>query len=295
MSRPGRVTWGWTDLHTGIALCVALAALAGTLGGAQSGGLRVVVLVAAVACVALASAFDGFAGVVVGLAAATGAVVAMRYLSEWGREMFVSAAATAACLVVLGWTSGVVGTRIRTRLRAADSADDALGPAFGSLGMLGEEWALPRLDDEIIRARGHHRDLALLLVRVHPTDPALDDAARSSLCRSVARLVESLSRDADVPFTLADSEFGAILPETSLAAAWGVAGPIVDAARRSTFTDRATGARRGVAECAEVRAGLVALSDHTVYIEHTANSETTEDAAAMLRRARTALGGEVRA
>ncbi|NLU83811.1 GGDEF domain-containing protein [Rhodococcus sp. HNM0569] len=284
MSRPRQVTRGWTEIHTGVALCFALAVTAGLLGGTESGLMRVAVPALALVCLAAALFFDAFVGVVLGLAAAAGAVLLKRSLGVWDREQFSLAVATAACLLVLGWAAGFVGTRIRRTLRTADASGADARPVFGAMGLLAEDRARPRLDDEILRARAHRRSLGLMIVHVQVIDPNLDEPARQAVHRAIARLVESLLRDVDVPFALSPDEFGAILPETDAAQGWSVVGPLVDAAARSTFTDRAAGGRRSVSDCAEISAGLAFLSGE--------DSET-DGADAMIARARAARGAQV--
>ncbi len=104
---------------------------------------------------------------------------------------------------------------------------------------------------------------------------ALDAAARDSAKRSVARLLETLLRETDVPFALSPSELGAILPETSGTDAWDVVSPVLDAATHATFTVREQGERRSLAEVAEIRTGLASLTDRFY------------DASALLAAART--------
>ncbi|MFW0787259.1 hypothetical protein AAFP35_22410 [Gordonia sp. CPCC 206044] len=281
MSRARQVTRGWTELHTGVGLCLVLTITAGLLGGLESGPLRVLVPACAVVCLVIGMMADGFVGVVVGLIAAAAAVSAKRFVGVWNRDQFMLAVTIAVALLVLGWAAGMVGSRIRELVRGADTVETEAAPVFGSLGLLAVERARPRLDDEIARARVHRRPLALLMVNVRVTDDGLDETAQQSVRRAVARLVESLLRESDVPFALTADEFGAILPETDAVGAWSVVGPLVDAAGRSSFTDRATGGRRGVADCAEVTAGLAFLS------------ESTADGDAMIAEARSMLGAQV--
>jgi GGDEF domain-containing protein len=85
--------------------------------------------------------------------------------------------------------------------------------------------------------------------------------ARDAAHRAVARLVETLLRDTDVPFALGPNELGAILPETSAAGAWDVVGPVLDAATRAAFTVRQQDERRSLVECAELSAGLAVMTD----------------------------------
>lgn len=283
MSKGNLVTRGWTDIHTGVALCFVLAAVAGTLGGLESGIVRVVVLAAALVCVVAGLFFDGFTGLVIGLAAAAGAVAVKRYAGVWNRDQFVLATAVAVCFLVLGWAAGLTGTRIREALRRTETSHSDVRPVFGSLGLLAEDRARSRIDDEIARARSHGRELGLLMIHVRITDSDLDEPARQAVRRAVARLVESLLRDTDVPFAVSPEEFGAILPETNSTGGWDVVGPIVDAAARSTFTDRVGQQRRNVAEVAEIYAGLAFATDRTT------------DADMLIDQAREAHGARVMA
>lgn len=276
-----RVTRGWTDVHAGVALCATLAAVAGLLGGLESGPMRLMVLGVAVVCVVVGLYFDGFAGVVIGLLAGTAAVVVKRYAGVWNREQFLLATAIAAGFLVLGWSAGLVGTRLRELVRASEMPRAEVRPAFGSLGLLAEERARPRLDDEITRARAHKRALGVLIIHVRVTNPDLDAAARQAVRRALARLVESLLRHTDVPFALQPDEFGAILPETDQVRGWGVVGPLVEAAGRSTFTDRDSGTRRSIADCAELYAALTFLTDDIA------------DADEMIARARSSVEEQV--
>jgi GGDEF domain-containing protein len=126
-----------------------------------------------------------------------------------------------------------------------------------------EEVAEARLDEEVARARSHGRPLSVVVVRVTTVDPGLDVNARAAAQRAVARLVESMLRDTDVPFAAPPDEFGAILPETDGAAAWEVVGPVLDAAARAAFTVREQDERRNLVDCAELHVGLATLGDGT--------------------------------
>lgn len=134
-------------------------------------------------------------------------------------------------------------------------------PAYGSLGLLTEDVALARLDDEIVRARRHRRPLTVVVMVVTITEPDLAPRARTAAVRAVARLVETLLRETDVPFALEDGELGAILPETDSASAWDVLGPVLDAATRAAFTVRDDDERRSLVDCAELHAGLAVLGE----------------------------------
>ncbi len=118
---------------------------------------------------------------------------------------------------------------------------------------------MARLEEEIIRARRHRRPLSLMVLAIRLTEPDLGEEAQQAARRSVARLVETLLRDTDVPFSLSADEVGAILPETPLDEAWELVGPLVDAITGATFTDRVRDERRNFADVADLEVGIVAL------------------------------------
>ncbi len=134
-----------------------------------------------------------------------------------------------------------------------------------------------------MRARSHGRPLSVVVIRVTITDPALDANARNAAQRAVARLVESMLRDTDVPFASPPDEFGAILPETDGATAWEVLGPVLDAAARAAFTVREQDERRNLVDCAELHLGLATLGDQTsggtALLEGARRSARAEEAA----------------
>ncbi len=278
----GRLTSAWTDRHVAVALALAAAAAMGAVAMAEPAPYDVVVGVLLLLAAAAGLSTDPFGGIVSGLAAAAVAVAAKQLGGAWSPSSFATSVVTTLGLLVLGWVCGLAGGRLRTRRGDSPADPGAAGssPAFGSLGLLTAEYALPRLEDEMARARRHGRPLAVLLVRMYVTDDSLDDRARRAARRSVARLLESLLRETDVPFALTPEEIGAILPETDTVAAWDIAGPVIEAASHASFTDRETGDRRGLADSVELHASLVALTD---------DLSRAED---LLRAARAALDTE---
>ncbi|MFD4406193.1 hypothetical protein ACFWPH_25885 [Nocardia sp. NPDC058499] len=259
----GGRTPGWTEQQTGIALCAVLAAACGLLAGIESGTFGLTALGITALCALAGLVFDGFIGLVVGLVCATAAVALKRYTGIWNPGEFLPAVALAACLLALGWAAGLAGAQARRAARAGDTGNGISAPVYGSLGLLTGEYARLRLDEEIARAREHRRPLGLLIIRVNLDDPGLSPAARQSAGRAVARLVESLLRESDVPFSLSEQEFGAILPDTGATTGWNVVGPLLDAAGRATFTDRSTQQRRPLSECAELQTNLVFHTERT--------------------------------
>lgn len=259
MSRArGRLTSGWTDRHVVVALAVVAAGITGVLTRDERAPFHLVVGVALVVTVGLALSLNALGGMVAGVAGAAAVIAVKQWSGAWGADVFLGSLESTLGLVVVGGLVGMAGTRLRGR-GVVDSRGPA--PAYGSLGLLTAEAALSRLDEEIARARHHARPLTVVLLRTDITDQTLSEGARLRAHRTVARLVESLLRETDVPFALATDEVGAILPETNADAAWQLVGPLMDAATRASFTVREEDERRSLADCAELYAGLVSLSE----------------------------------
>ena len=254
-----RLTSGWTDRHVLAACALLTAALAGGLALRASSPYDAVGIGAVAATVLLALRLDPFGGIVGGFTAAAALIAARQAGGQWARADFGPALATTAALVALGWVVGLLATRLRTPA-GGPTQTAVTGGAYGSLGLLSSELALARLDEEVVRARRHHRPVTVVLLSTEIVDPALPPAARTAAWRTVARLMESLVPETSVPFALSADEVGAILPETDEAAAWQLLGPVIDAAGRASFTVREQGERRSLADCVELYAGLVPLS-----------------------------------
>ena len=258
MSRiKGRLMSGWTDRHVVVAVAVVAAGITGVLTRDERAPFHLVVGVALVVTVGFALLFNAFGGMVVGVVAAAGVIAVKQWFGAWDEDVFLGSLESTLGLVVVGGVVGMAGSRLRGR-GVMDGAGPA--PAYGSLGLLTAEVALSRLDEEIARARHHTRPLTVVLIRTDITDQTLSEDARLRAHRTVARLVESLLRDTDVPFALTTDEVGAILPETTADTAWRLVGPLMDAATRASFTVREEDQRRSLADCAELHAGMVSLS-----------------------------------
>jgi GGDEF domain-containing protein len=257
-----RLISGWTEQHVPIALALVVAALAGGVAVAEPGPYPLIG-VAAVLATALGALFlDGFGGLVLGVAAAAAVVVSRRLTGQWTPEHFRTSLVLVVSLMALGWLVGMASAGIHgRRSEEADHGGEGVTPAYGSLGLLTEDVAAARLEDEVARARSHHRPLAVVVIGVHITDDSLVPMARDAAHRAVARLVETLLRDTDVPFALEPYELGAILPETDGATAWEIVGPVLDAATRAAFTVREQDERRNLVDCAELSAGLAVMTD----------------------------------
>ena len=252
---------GWTDRHVAAALGLLVAAAGGAAAVAQPGRQWVVALSAVLATAVLALFFDAFGGLIVGLATAAATVLAQQLAGQWTAENFLTSLALVLALILLGWSAGVVSGRLHRQRRTAGEAEgvDPVTPAYGSLGLLTADVALARADEEVVRARRHDRPLTVLVLRVTLVDESLDAAARTAAHRAVARLLETLLRETDVPFALSDNELGALLTETDFAGAWDVVAPVLEAASRAAFTVRQDDERRRLVDAAELHAGLAVL------------------------------------
>ncbi len=277
----GRLIRGWTDLHALVALALTTGLIAGVVSVAHPAPYHLVSAGIALLAVVAALFVDGFGGIVVGVTAAAALVAVQQIGGAWTRDNFVVSLAAVLALIALAWATGLLSAALHGRsggrhVRGAQ-------PAYGSLGLLAPDMTLARLDEEVARADRHQRPLAVVIIRTLVIDHSLDANARDAAERTVARLVETLLRDTDVPFSMANDEVGAILPETTTEAAWELIGPILDAASRATFTVRGDGERRSLAEAAELHVGLVALPLH---------ADNPVDADSLLTQARNAAKAE---
>jgi GGDEF domain-containing protein len=270
----------WTEQHVPVALALVVAALAGGVATTEAPPYSLYAVAAVVATGLGALFFDAFGGLVLGVAAAAAVVLALRLGNRWSPASFVTDLALVLGLAALGWLVGMVSAGIHARHGPADNESGTVAPAYGSLGLVTAEVAVARLDEELLRARSHGRPLSVVVIRVTITESGLDVSAQEAAQRAVARLVESMLRETDVPFASGPDEFGAILPETDVATAWEVVGPVLDAASRAAFTVRETHERRSLVDCAELHVGLAGLDGQT------------GDATALLQAARRSAGVE---
>ncbi len=225
----------------------------------EPGEYRLLAGAALVATVLVALLFDGFGGIAVGVAGAAALVAMKRYLGGWTEDSFPVSLALVIGLVASAWLAGTVSSDMHNRPLSRDP-ELGLAPAEGSLGLLSHEAALARLDEEIVRARVHRRPLTVVILSVDVIED-LSVQARDSAQRALARLLETLLRDTDVPFALSPMELGAILPETDGAGAYDVISPVLDAAAHATFTVREqAGDRRNFADVADVHVGLASYA-----------------------------------
>lgn len=265
----------WSRGQTGMALALVVATVAGMAVMAEPAPLHLVGAALVIAVVLAAVRLDAFGGIAVGVGAAAAFVAAKQVLGVWSATGFWVSLASTVALLALGWVTSVAAGGLRERGQRDIAAGSLAPPAYGSLGLITGDVAMSRLEEEVARGRRHKRPLSLVLL-VTQVAPDLPDDTRRAAHRSVARLVESLLRETDVPFALVEHEIGAILPETGRDAAWQLVGRVLDALGPATFASREDGERLRLADCAEVMVGLVSLD------------EDYEDAQAMLAAARRA-------
>lgn len=221
----------WTDRHAAVAVLLVVS-LAGTCVGQLEDSRSAVLVTSAMAVVVtLGLAVDRWAGALVGLAGAVAVVALRRGWGEWGPESFGPALLETLALITAGTLSGRVGERLRGS--ASTAAPSAFEPAYGSLGLLGQDAAVARLEEEVGRAARGDRAVLLLLLDadVHPS--AAED--RPSALRTVARVVESAAESQDIPFAMAADRFGIVFPAASRAAVWDVVDRILATVASATY------------------------------------------------------------
>lgn len=252
----------WTDTTVRLIGCAVALIGAGLLAGADTPTVAITCAVAAVACCLLAVRFDAFIGLAVGVLAAAAPVIVRMLTGGWGDATPTLVAAQTLALVALGWLAGSLGGRLRAAIASTDTDQSgSYAAVHNSLGLLGNDQAMTRLDEEIARSRGAHTPLCLLLVRFDLEDDNLSSETQLAVQRAVARIVESGVADYDVPFAMSENVVGAIMPGTTDDQAWRTVVPLIDRLTRVTFADRDTGERRRAVDCGRVSTGLAFAHD----------------------------------
>jgi GGDEF domain-containing protein len=131
-------------------------------------------------------------------------------------------------------------------------------PAYGSLGLLGQDAALARLEEEVVRAERSDRAVLLLLLDADVHESSSE--ARPAALRAVARVVESAAESQDIPFALAADRFGIVFPDTNPAAVWDVVDRILATVATATYPHGATREARPLQSAVELRIGLAQQS-----------------------------------
>lgn len=274
----------WTRQHARIAALVSVTVAAGALAMLEKSPFNFVATAAVLGTILAALFVDGFGGIVVGLAGAAAVIAVKQAAGAWTADASLVSSGITVALVTAGWLAGMVSSDLHGRTGRSGNDNERLAPAYGSLGLLGYDAAMARLDEEIARANAHHRPLSVAVVEIRLADATLDDSARSSAERAVARLMETLVPETDVPFAVGPHVLGVIMPESDRAAAWEVLGRVLDAATSAAFTVRERDERLKLGDCAELHAGIVALSRRIStadeLVEAARRSSFTEAAAA---------------
>lgn len=211
----------------------------------------------------VALGLDAFGGIVVGLAGAAALVAYKRATGAWEPGAFGASAVETVALAAAGAAFGWAGAGLRRREDEGGVPRGAVAPVFGSLGLVGADVAMLRLEEEVERARSYGRSLSVMVLDLELTGPDLDPEEREAALRAVARILETRLLDRDVPFAISPTRLGAILPESGVVEGWDRAGGVLDAARRATFMSRADGERRPVPDVVRIHAALAGLGSAT--------------------------------
>jgi GGDEF domain-containing protein len=248
------LTSGWTDQHAAVALLFTVA-LVSTLAGLIDGGwVPVAVAVAALLAGLVSLSLDVWGGTVVGLAAVAALVAVRRAGSAWTRDDFAAAAVEALALICTGAAAGFTGSRLRRA--SGDVHRSAREPTHGSLGLLGADAGMARLEEETRRARRNGRPVTLALLEIVTPADDLSAEERSAACRTAARIIESRAGEDDLPFALAENRVGIIFPEIGASAAWDAVGHVLEACATAEFTFGSERAPRKLLELAELDVGI---------------------------------------
>ena len=250
-----RLTSGWTDLHAAVGSLLLVGWIA-TVTGLLDGGWVPLVVAAVVLLTAVPSLLlDAWGGAVIGLVAVGVLVALRRDLGAWAQDDFVAATVESCAIVVTGAVAGATGSRLR-RSGPRTTTESSVQPAHGSLGLLGPDAAMARLEEECARSARHGRPLTLALLDVVLIARDLGDDGREAVTRTVARLAEQRVGEHDVPFALSADRVGIIFPEVVATAAWDAIGDVLAATSTATVTYGSARTVRAVIEVAEVHAGI---------------------------------------
>ena len=250
-----RLTWGWTDQHAAVAFLFTaglVAALAGLIdGGWVPVGVAVAVLLAGLVSLSL----DVWGGAVVGLVMVAGLVAVRRGGSAWTQDDFAAATIEALAIMLAAAVAGFAGARLR-RVAGGGVARSTWESLYGSLGLLGADAGMARLEEEAGRSQRNGRPVTVALLEIVTPAADLPKEERVAACRTVARIIESRAGEHDLPFALAETRVGIIFPEVGAPAAWDAVGHILDACTTAEFTYGSQRAPRKLAELVELYVGV---------------------------------------
>ncbi len=267
-------TSAWTDRHAAVA-CLLGAAMVGSLSGlTEESPLPLWVAATIGLAVVPALALDLWGGALVGLGSAAALVALRRATDHWSSDMFGPALLETLAIVVVGALAGHVGTRLRPSGHSPTAG--LLQPVHGSLGLLDEDAAMARLEEEVGRSRRHGRTLSLALLDVRILDDGLPEEGRRAALRSVARILESRSAQDHVPFALAEDRLGVVLPDASASGAWDLVARVLEAVGTSQVTYGSERTSRRLDDTVELYVGVS---------QHGPRADSPEAMLAVARRA----------
>lgn len=248
----------WTRTHAAVGVLTAVSAVTMTTGQAEGRafgvGIAVGMAAVVVVLVVVSLALDVWGGLVAGLAVAVAVTAVRRHEGSWVAPHLAPILVESVGLLLCGGIGGYVGGLLRGNRDVAPVAP-LLQAVHGSMGLLGREALMARLDEELSRARRHQRTIALAILDV-VARPGLSTAARHAALRTVARVVESRAREHDVPFALGEERLGLLLVEGSAGGAWDVVGDVIGAVGTATFLAGDERRPRRVSEAVTIHAGI---------------------------------------
>jgi GGDEF domain-containing protein len=229
-----------------------VAALAGLIdGGWVPVGVAVAVLLAALVSLSL----DVWGGAVVGLGMVAGLVAVRRGGSAWTQDDFAAATIEALAIMLAAAVAGFTGARLR-REAGGEVARSNWQSLYGSLGLLGADAGMARLEEEASRSHRNGRPVTVALIEIVTPAADLSKEERVAARRTVARIIESRAGEHDLPFALAENRVGIIFPEVGAPAAWDAVGHILDACSTAEFTYGTQRAPRKLADLLELYVGI---------------------------------------
>jgi GGDEF domain-containing protein len=250
-----RPTSAWTDQHAAVALLFTAGSVAELAGLLDGGWVPVAVAVAVLVAGLVSLSLDVWGGGVVGLVTVAGLVAVRRGWSAWTRDDFAAATVEALAITLTGVAAGFAGTRLR-RAAGDDLRRSAWDRIDGSLGLLGADAGMARLEEETRRARRTGRPVTVALLEVVVTATHLSGEERAAVVRTVARLSEGRAGEDDLPFAITENRLGIIFPEVGAPAAWDAVGHILEACSTADFTFGPQRAPRKLTELVEIYVGI---------------------------------------
>lgn len=249
-------TSGWTDRHAAVAVLLAVSLAGACVGQLEESRTAVLVAAALAVVVTLGLAVDRWVGALIGLAGAVAVVALRRLWGAWSPEAFGPALLETLVLVTVGALSGRAGQRLRGS--ASPVVVSPFEPAYGSLGLLGQDAALARLEEEVARAERLERAVILLLLDADVHESAAE--GRSAALRAVARLVESGAGSQDIPFAMSANRLGIVFPDATPAAVWDVVDRILAAVATATYSHGVERELRRLQSAVGLRIGIAQQS-----------------------------------